>query len=60
MNPEEIITKVTEERMKHVRMFPGDTMLIEQETKIAVACGIEEALKSVMQDYPPSNRRDNS
>ena len=57
---QDIIDRITRERMRRVNLFPGDTMLIEQEIRIAVASGIEEALRSVMQDYPDTDRRADS
>ena len=57
---QDIIDRITRERMRRVNLFPGDTMLIEQEIRIAVASGIEEALRSVMQDYPDTGRRADS
>ena len=59
-NIDAIIDKITAERMRRVKMFPGDTMLIEQEIRIAVASGIEEALKDVLMDYPTVKRRTDS
>ena len=52
MNVQEIIDRITEERMEHIKRFPGDTYLIEQEIRIAAAQAIEAALKSVSQDLP--------
>jgi len=52
MNVEEIINRITEQRMEHIRRFPADLHLIEQDIRIAVAQAIEAALLSVAQDLP--------
>ena len=47
MNPKEIIDRITAERIRRIRLFPSDMYLIEDQVKLAVAGGMEEALKSV-------------
>ena len=50
MNIRETITRIVNDRMAQIELFPGDTELIRQELEIAVAVAIEETMLSVMQD----------
>ena len=44
-----IINRITEERMRRVKMFPSDTMMIEKQIRIAVAQALDEAYQEFMQ-----------
>ena len=42
-NFDRIINRITEDRMRRVKMFPSDTMMIELQIRLAVASAIYEA-----------------
>ena len=48
-NFDAIINRITEERMRRVKMFPSDTMMIEKQIRIAVAQALDEAYQEFMQ-----------
>ena len=55
MNIIKTINIIVEKRMKHIRVFPGDTFLIEQELRIAVADAIQATLNDLVQTLPAGN-----